>query len=241
MFRLLYLVARQHVRLGRAQQAPRAPRRKALATSIAALALCAIAAGVAIRTYSERARAAPLLEPSGRSATLHIRLDAIDSAPVVVYLETPGESDLVTTEGTPETVRITSVNNAFEPAFQVAAVATRVEVMNGDAVPHNTHVFAGRRTVFNVATPAPGVRVQKVLGRSGILEARCDFHPWMHAWIFVPPNAHHAVIWTPGQATLPDIAPGGYRLHLWTPARGRTTQTLHFDAGETKSLAIANG
>jgi hypothetical protein len=141
-------------------------------------------------------------------------------------------------ENARDTVRITSIDSSFQPVFQVAPIAASIDVGNQDPIPHNTHVFDGRRTLFNVAVPLSGVRVHKVLGRPGIFEVRCDFHPWMRAWLFVPSGPHHTVVWAPGVAALRDIPPGTYRLHVWTRAHGDTVRTLSFASGEVKSLQV---
>jgi plastocyanin len=244
MLRLLYLWLR--LKTSRQTRAPvrrLAPPRSRRAIDLLAASGAALAACVGVALIVAYARPdfipAPLSPAATRAATLALRVDAVESAPIVVSLERADPGGRETQAHRDVAVRITSVNNAFEPRFQVAPVAASVEVGNRDPVPHNTHVFDGRRTLFNVAVPLSGVRVQKVLGRPGIFEVRCDFHPWMRAWLFVPSGPHHAVVWTPGEAALRDIPPGSYRLHVWTPAHGDTIRTLTFRSGEVKSLQLA--
>jgi hypothetical protein len=183
----------------------------------------------------------PLHWGEPRTASLELRVDELESAPLVVFLDVPRPAAREAQTDPGATVRITSVNSSFQPRFQVAPLAASVDLGNQDTIPHNTHVFDGARTLFNVAVPLTGVRVHKVMTRSGIFDVRCDFHPWMRAWVFVPPGPHHAVIWTPGEATLRDIPPGSYRLHVWTPAHGHKIGTLTLDSGEMKSLRLAGG
>ncbi|HTS54665.1 MAG TPA: hypothetical protein VMH26_15440 [Burkholderiales bacterium] len=207
---------------------------------VGAGALTACAATAVIVAY---ARLGYVPNPLGwvnpRSATLDLRVDAVPSAPLVVYLDVPRLAGPETQTDPNATVRITSVNSSFQPRFQIAPLAASVEVGNQDPIPHNTHVFEAGRTLFNVAVPLAGVRVHKVLARPGIFEVRCDFHPWMRAWLFVPSGPYHAVLWTAGEATLRDIPPGRYRLHVWMPGRGDTVRMLSFDSGEAKSLQLA--
>lgn len=233
MLRLLYLLLRQRLR-------GRAPVRFKLPAWIAALAvlfLCAIAVS------SLRIAPTDPIAGEAEKATLKFRVDAIGSAPLVVFLEGPGAGSAGAGAPSPTkalgddtTARITSVNAAFQPAFQVAALGTEIEVSNRDPIPHNTHLFGGRRTLFNVAVPSTDLRVRKAITRAGIFDVRCDLHPWMRASVFVPPGAHHAVLWKPGEVTLPGIAPGRYRLHVWEPARGDAARTLVFASGDTVSL-----
>lgn len=239
MLRLLYLLLDQ--RLRRHDAPPRtalAPyrRRALIAVGIAAITGIALVGFIAgrITIVSPRPTAAA-------GATLELRVDHIGSAPLVIFLDSPNAADTGAPELRPKPARLTSVNSAFQPAFQVASLTADIEVGNNDAIPHNTHVFDGQRTVFNVATPTAGVRVRKVLRQPGIFGVRCDLHPWMRAWIFVPANPHYAVLWRPGSTTLRDIPPGQYRLHSWDQARGQESRTLTLDAGETKSLSFSGG
>lgn len=239
--RLLYLLLRQRVREERviASTAPLSSSRRSglLAAAFAALAVGSGVAGLIALGHFGAAPPAPA-ETATETATLHVHVETVDAAPVVVFLDAPGQSRRDVRATPSDTARLQSVNNLFEPRFQVAPLAASIEVGNNDSVPHNTHLYNGQRTVFNVALPLSGSRVRKVLPRPGINGVRCDLHPWMQAWIFVPPSAHHAVMWEPGTATLRDIPPGRYRLHVWAPARGESTRMLTLASGETQSLAL---
>jgi len=241
MLRLLYLLLRQRARPKRGERALDFPARRrrragrALAVGMAALMAC-VAAGVIVAYKHFEFVRTPLDWVRPRTATLALRVDELASAPLVAYLDVPGRQPQADPGAM---VKITSVNASFEPRFQVVPIAGTVEVGNRDPVAHNTHVFDGQRTLFNVAVPLQGVRVQRVLGRPGIFEVRCDFHPWMHAWLFVPAGPYHAVVWAPGEASVRDIPPGSYALHVWTPAHGDTVRTLTFGSGEVKSLQLA--
>jgi hypothetical protein len=245
MLRLLYLLLRQEARRERAPAVLgySAPRRRrggrGLTFAVGAAALAGgVGAALIVANTHLRLGPAPLAWAPVRTATLELRVDALESAPLVAYLEVPGAAGREARADPEAAVRITSVNNTFQPSFQVAPVAASVDVGNQDPIPHNTHVFEGGRTLFNVAVPLSGVRVHKVLGRPGMFEVRCDFHPWMRAWLFVPSGPHHAVVWTPGAAILRDIPPGSYRLHVWTPGHGHTIRALSFGSGEVKSVKL---
>jgi hypothetical protein len=240
MLRLLYLLLRQNVRRHSSGPVPGAPTPRQRST---VNALLAGAAAVTAATGAALIGAFACFGPDGlplalapaRAATLQLQIGTIEYGPLVVFLEIPTE-----TSADPRAVaRITSVGSSFQPAFQVAPLPASIEVGNQDPIPHNTHVFDGRRTLFNVAVPLAGIRAHKVLGRPGIFEIRCDFHPWMRAWLFVPSGPHHAVVWTAGAASLHDIPPGTHRLHVWTPAHGDTVRTLSFASGEVKSLRLS--
>jgi plastocyanin len=219
MLRLLFLLLRQ-----RLPALPAVPARYGIAA-----ALC-----VAVAAALLYLPAAPAPE-GGQSAkaSLRLRVAALESAPLVVFLES---RDAPERPAAPRPARISSVNGAFEPAFQVASVGATIEVDNRDPLAHNTHLADGRRTLFNVALPTAGARTRKTLTRPGLFDVRCDMHPWMRAWVFVPPDAHHAVLWRPGEVTLEGIEPGRYRLRVWQPARGESARSLSLASGQTLSL-----
>jgi plastocyanin len=219
MLRLLLLLLRQ-----RLPALPAVPLRYAIAAP-----LCAAVAAALLYLP-----AAPAPE-GGQSekASLRLRVEALESVPLVVFLES---SEPPERSPAPRPARISSVNGAFEPAFQVASVGAQIEVDNRDPIAHNTHLSDRRRTLFNVALPSAGARTHKMLTRPGLFDVRCDMHPWMRAWVFVPPDAHHAVLWQPGEVSLPEIEPGRYRLRVWQPARGGSVRALTLAPGQTLRL-----
>jgi plastocyanin len=231
MLRLLLLLLRQRLRRPAAAARSAQPRR-ALRAALAAL-VASVALGAGLATAYLRPAPAPRLAAGGESATLRLRIDAVREAPLVVYLESLAPAAGTDGDGA---ARITSVNGTFEPRFQTAALGTILEMGNEDPIPHNTHLADGRRTLFNVALPMEGARTHKRLSRPGIFDVRCDIHPWMHARIFVPAGAHHAVLWRAGEVTLAGIAPGRYRLRTWEAGRGETARPLLIGPGATLQL-----
>ena len=134
--------------------------------------------------------------------------------------------------------RIRSADGRFLPEFQVVPAASTLEIANSDTVAHNTHVFSGGETVFNVALPLQGVTVRKVLAGDGIFDVRCDMHPWMRAWVFVSPSRHYAVVDQPTTVRFSGIAPGEYVLHDWQPGRPDNIRLVRLAAGETRRLRL---
>jgi plastocyanin len=231
MLRLLLLLLRQ--RLHRPAAAARSAQpRQTLRSALAAL-VASVALGAGLAVAYLRPAPLPRLESAGEPATLKLRIDAVREAPLVVYLESLAPAAGADGGGA---AHITSVNGAFEPRFQTAALGTTLEMGNEDPIAHNTHLADDRRTLFNVALPIEGARTHKRLSRAGIFDVRCDIHPWMHARIFVPASAHHAVLWRAGEVTLGGVAPGRYRLRIWEAGRGETARPLVIAPGATLRL-----
>ena len=180
----------------------------------------------------------PLTITGDRAAAVRLSVPEVASKPLVVYLSGAGlDAPAPAAEAAP-TPRIRSTDGGFSPRFQVAAPASTIEMVNADSTAHNTHVFSRGETVFNVALPLPGVTVTKVLTGDGILDVRCDMHPWMRAWVFVPPSPHYAVLTEPAAVDFSGIAPGEYVLHDWQPNRPETIRAVRLAPGEIRHLRL---
>jgi hypothetical protein len=102
----------------------------------------------------------------------------------------------------------------FVPHVQALPVGSIV-VVNDDPVMHNTHAFHGKSTVFNVALPVKGQKVERKLTKPGMNRVECDTHGWMLAWIYAAEHPYHAVTKKDGTFTLSDVPPGQYTLVAW--------------------------
>ena len=174
----------------------------------------------------------------GPHADLSLSIPVVGAGPLVVYLQGSGLVSPRPVPDTPPPPRIRSVDGRFLPEFQVVPRASTLEMINSDTVAHNTHVFSRGETVFNVALPLQGVTVRKTLGGDGIFDVRCDMHPWMRAWVFVPPSRHYAVVDQPTTVRFTGIAPGEYVLHDWQPGRPENVRLVRLAAGETRRLRL---
>lgn len=193
-------------------------------------ALSAVAISVLFPTLQKRTGDA--------SSVLILSIPEVDAKPLIVYLYGTGLDPPRPQRDSSPVHRIRSVNGRFSPWFQVVPYAGTMEMVNVDAVAHNTHVFNRGETVFNVALPIQGVRVRKVLTGTGIFKIRCDMHPWMKAWLFVSPSQHYAVVHDPTTISFSDIDPGEYTLHVWQPDRGESVLLLDLEAGETRRMRL---
>ena len=200
--------------------------------AVTMLALGVVALAVAVLTIL---LPTSLRNADGPLADLSLSIPVVGAKPLVVYLQGTG---LVPPRPAPDASppRIRSVDGRFLPEFQVVPRASTLEMVNSDTIAHNTHVFSRGETMFNVALPLQGVTVRKTLAGDGIFDVRCDMHPWMRAWVFVPPSRHYAVVDQPTTVRFTGIAPGEYVLHDWQPGRPENIRVVRLAAGETRSL-----
>ena len=247
VFRLLYRLLQQRLdrradagsgepaAAGRPAVGAAAPRRGRRAAGALALVL---GAGVVAAVAVFALRPGLPQGAVGTGAALHLNISAPGPKPVVAYLRGGVGDGAGTGEASSPVRRIRSIDGRFSPAFQIVPPVSTLEMSNADTVAHNTHVFSRGETVFNVALPRQGVTVSKVLKGDGIFDVRCDLHPWMKAWLFVPPSSHYAVVHEPAAVTFSGLPAGEYILHLWQPDRPPSAHPLELRAGETRRLRL---
>jgi len=122
----------------------------------------------------------------------------------------------------------------FVPRIQATTRGSRVTVASEDATLHNVHAKLGRRTVFNLALPTRGVRINRTLNQPGMIEVNCDAgHTWMHAFIHVFEHPYFAVTGTDGTFEIPNVPPGRHTVKIWHEHYGTQTRQLTVTAGGT--------
>ena len=193
--------------------------------------ICATAIALSLHRHFNLER----LYVDHKSAQLKINVDSVDTPPLVIYLEqwppplTPvPENDSVS--------RIVIQDSKFVPRFQLITAGSTVEIINEDLILHNTHIDDGRNTVFNVATPLKSVTVRKTLTSTGILNVRCDLHPGMYSWVFVPPTPQYAVLQEADLIHWTNIPPGTYRLISWQPEQIPQQRSITLSSGKQYTL-----
>jgi hypothetical protein len=117
----------------------------------------------------------------------------------------------------------------FFQRSNAAIIGGLLEIKNTDPVLHNTHVRKDTRsgaTLINVVQPV-GVRpIRKPLLEAGLLDVRCDAHPFMHASILVFDHPYFAVTDETGVFTLTQVPAGTYRLRIWHEEFGSREKTI---------------
>ena len=217
-----------------AQTSRKRIRRRMWATAGAAAAV-ATAFAVGLRVQNELV----LLESSPELAQLSVSVETIDNPPYVIYLE-PLQPALNIVPEHGNISRILIRNGQFIPTLQLLPAGSTLEIENQDAFLHNAHVTDGENTVFNVATPLKSVTVSKIVTATGMLSVRCDLHPSMHSWIFVPSNPHFAVLREPGTLTWQNIQPGKYDLRVWSIGVISHSTRVVLSPGSKESVDISS-
>lgn len=106
----------------------------------------------------------------------------------------------------------------FSPTVQIIR-AGKIAIVNSDPVLHNTHGYLCKklgkqckRTVFNLALPNQGQRIEKSMKRAGTVKVDCDAHGWMLGWMQVVDNPYYALTDADGKFSISQVPPGKYTL-----------------------------
>jgi hypothetical protein len=125
----------------------------------------------------------------------------------------------------------------FVPHVQAVPVGT-VVVVNSDPVMHNTHAFHGKQTVFNLALPVKGQRIERPMTKPGIHRIECDTHGWMLGWVFAADNPYYAVTRKDGTFSIADVPPGSYTLVAWHELTGETEMPVTVQAKQAAEVKV---
>jgi hypothetical protein len=115
----------------------------------------------------------------------------------------------------------------FRPRVQGIRVGQRLLVGNGDPVTHNVRSFPTLNPAFNFGQPPDTDPRERVFERAEReIEVQCDFHLWMHAYIFVMDHPFFSVSEDDGEYAIKDLPPGDYTLETWHEKFGRQRKSV---------------
>lgn len=176
------------------------------------------------------------VEASGAQVygTLHVihqrRGDSLPIAPAVVYLEPAGRALAGARHRAP--VQVEHAGNGFAPALAAVGPGQGIVLKNTGAVHHRVFwLQAGQR--FEVDLPPGAVAPASLAaGTRGVVRFYCQLHEDEYFSVHVSPSPHFALLQAPGPYVLDDVAPGVWRLAIWSEAVAGGIRELSVDARE---------
>lgn len=130
----------------------------------------------------------------------------------------------------------------MSPRTQAVVVGGALNVSNADRLQHRTRFLrqGTREPVAFAPYSDEGqvVPVTTALERPGLIEARCDLHPWARAWVAVFDHPYFAVSGRDGAFALDSVPPGKYTLVAWHPRLGVTRDTVRVSPEEESAVTL---
>ena len=115
----------------------------------------------------------------------------------------------------------------FRPRVQGVRVGQPLLVGNGDPVTHNVRSFPVLNPAFNFGQPPSTDPRERVFDKAEReIEIQCDFHLWMHAYIFVMEHPFFSVSKDDGNYAIEGLPPGTYTLEAWHEKLGKQRKTV---------------
>lgn len=136
---------------------------------------------------------------------------------------------------------VTSEGCALVPRVQAAIAGGMLNVKNADPSTHRTRFLSDGHVLDIVQETDRGqvVPTAKVLARPGLVEVRCDLHPWVRGWIRVFDHPYFAVTNRDGTFTIDSVPPGTYHLVAWQARLGRREQAVTVAAATETTVEVA--
>lgn len=128
----------------------------------------------------------------------------------------------------------------FEPHVLSITAGTKLLLHNRDPVLNTFHATArpSGRTLFNVGMPRKDQKLRRRVKQPGVVQMKCDVHPWEEAWVVAVDNPYHCVTDERGRFALEQVPPGSYTLVLWHEKLGPKQQRVKLGPGAHLKLKL---
>ena len=100
---------------------------------------------------------------------------------------------------------------------------------------HNIHTYVDGETDFNEVQPKAFQRAVPTPAGDKPYLLRCDFHPWMEAYVLVTDHPFFTTSAGGGKFRL-ELPPGKHKLQAWHPYLGVKTTEVTVAAGKTVAV-----
>jgi hypothetical protein len=127
------------------------------------------------------------------------------------------------------------------PRVQAAIVGGTLNVRSADAVTHRTRFIRARDTVAVIPETEEGqvVPTERILAADGLIEVRCDAHPWSRAWLLAFRHPYFATTDANGAFTIDSVPPGRYQLSAWHERFGVVRDSVTIAATGRPAATVA--
>lgn len=138
-------------------------------------------------------------------------------------------------------VVLDNLNCRFEPHIVLLRTSQTLALKNSDSVGHNCKLDAFVNTPINVLIPPEATNDQKLTKEERMpVQASCNIHPWMTAFVVVRDDPYMAVSADDGTFEIKNIPAGKYEFQFWQEKAGYLKKIKLGSAGETDNRGRAN-
>ena len=139
-------------------------------------------------------------------------------------------------------ITLDNINCRFEPLVSISYLKSNYVIKNSDPLLHNTSlgkiVREGvRRTVYNLALPFKDQVIKKPNRVAGLINVKCDAHPWMRAYVYSSRHPYVAITDDSGNFEIKDLLPGKYKVRVWHEGFEDVVKEVEVKAGSTSDLS----
>jgi plastocyanin len=156
----------------------------------------------------------------------------------VVRIESKVKSDAAPSA---DPVMVSQHECMYEPRVQVGMVGQQIAVENHDKTLHNVHAYKGenKENWFNAAQPPKAPAIQKDLD-DGMVQLKCDVHPWMSAFLSVAEHPFNSVTGEDGTVTWTNVPSKSkpYKVMAWHEVFGKQEQEVKVEPGMTAEVTF---
>lgn len=186
--------------------------------------------------------------PKGNSGETELeRKTCGDSQQADIYILSPKnevKNALVIVEGIRsgksaprEDITIDNIKCRFEPLMSISYIGSNHINKNSDPIFHNANLGKEqrkgvRRTVYNLALPFKNHTVIKENRIRGLLDIKCNAHPWMRAYVYSSDHPYVAITDERGRFEIRDLLPGKYQIRIWHEGFEDLTTEIEVSSGE---------
>ncbi len=128
----------------------------------------------------------------------------------------------------------------FDPPFLAVAVGQLVEMPNDDVIFHNVFSYSEPND-FDLGMYASGQSRSLRFEHSGLVRIYCSIHESMDGLIFVAPSRHFTRPDAHGRYAIEGVAPGRYRLHVWSERFPERVHPVEIDSGVPRTIDLELG
>ncbi|MFI5305036.1 MAG: carboxypeptidase regulatory-like domain-containing protein [Nitrospiria bacterium] len=138
----------------------------------------------------------------------------------------------------PSTIPLEMIKCQFRPNIFTGVVGDNYGLFNRDPLLHNVHLRSGDTTIFNIALYPNGKKIVKPLTQPGVINVKCEIHPFMSATMVIFDHPYFTVTNQNGEYTISDIPAGKYMVRIWHEGISTSEKEVTINAATQTNLSV---